>query len=336
MLRVSAFGAFAALFLFSPGLGAVTIDTVLVGNPGNASSTVLPVGAVPYSFRIGTYEVTNSQYAEFLNAKAVSDPLGLYNPNMDSDPRGGITRAGASGSYSYSVKPNMGDKPVNYVNFYDSLRFTNWMNNGQGSSTTETGAYKLTGNTPTPGSVSNRLTGATWFLPNYDEWYKAAFHDPRDTAQGGPAGNSHYWSYATQSSVLPLAATADIAGNISNPGANVANYNFNADWNGQDGNLTTVGSAGLASRSFYGTADQSGNAFEWNGGEPTQSSMLILGGGWNASGSGISAAALVVAQASNEFNTLGFRLATVPEPSALILAAAAMAGLGVLRWRRNP
>ena len=42
-------------------------------------------GAVSYDYRIGTNEVTNAQYAEFLNAKAASDPLGLYNTSMGSD-----------------------------------------------------------------------------------------------------------------------------------------------------------------------------------------------------------------------------------------------------------
>lgn len=51
-------------------------------------------------------------------------------------------------------------------------------------------------------------------------------------------------------------------GDISNPGANVANYGNGADWNGLVGNVTTVGSAGPLSYSFYGTADQAGNVFE--------------------------------------------------------------------------
>ena len=41
-------------------------------------------GAVPYAYNIGTYDVTNSQYVEFLNAKDPTgdNPLGLYNSNM--------------------------------------------------------------------------------------------------------------------------------------------------------------------------------------------------------------------------------------------------------------
>jgi hypothetical protein len=53
-------------------------------------------------------------------------------------------------------------------------------------------------------------------------------------------------------------------GDISNPGVNVANYRSGADWNFQDGFVTTVGSAGPLSDSFYRTADQGGNVWEWN------------------------------------------------------------------------
>ena len=44
--------------------------------------------------------------------------------------------------------------------------------------------------------------------------------------------------------------------------SNYANFNYCADWNGQDGNVTTVGSNG--GPSAYGTYDQSGNVREWN------------------------------------------------------------------------
>lgn len=80
---------------------AVTIPTVPVGNAGNAGE-VQPqgtFGTVGYDYLIAATEVTNAQYAEFLNAKAASDPLALYNTSMGSNARGGITRTGVSGSY---------------------------------------------------------------------------------------------------------------------------------------------------------------------------------------------------------------------------------------------
>ena len=135
---------------------AVTIDTVPIGNPGNAGELSgagacaggygpdAIVAAVAYNYRIGTTEVTNSQYAEFLNAKAASDPFGLYNTFMsDGLNYGGITQSGPSGSYTYATIAGRGDMPVNWVSWYDSIRFANWLHNGQGSGDTETGAYTL-------------------------------------------------------------------------------------------------------------------------------------------------------------------------------------------------
>src|SRR5262245_2655677 len=85
----------AALVGLAQMASAVTIDWKPIGSPGNAADTT-GFGAVAYGYQIGTYEVTNGQYVEFLNAKAASDPLGLYNTNMGSGP-GGITRSGVSG-----------------------------------------------------------------------------------------------------------------------------------------------------------------------------------------------------------------------------------------------
>ena len=107
-------------------------DWTLVGDPGNACDPQSQgcFGSVGTHYNIGTYEVTNAQYAEFLNAMAATDPLGLYNTNMGSG-FGGITQSGSSGSYTYSAIAGREDMPVNYVSFYDALRFANWLNNGQ-------------------------------------------------------------------------------------------------------------------------------------------------------------------------------------------------------------
>jgi formylglycine-generating enzyme required for sulfatase activity len=75
-------------------------------------------GTVAYDYRIGAYEVTNSQYVEFLNAKAISDPLTLYNTNMGSNPRGGIARGGNEGSYTYQAVELLG---LTAVVFYSRL-----------------------------------------------------------------------------------------------------------------------------------------------------------------------------------------------------------------------
>ncbi len=290
---------------------AVTIPTVPVGNPGNLPDTT-GYGSVSYHYRIGTTEVTNTQYAEFLNAKAASDPLGLYSTYMYSDRRGGITRTGSDSSYTYTTKTNMDNKPVNYVSWYDAIRFANWLHNGQGSGDTETGAYTLLGGTPVPsnGDSITRNAGATWFLPSEDEWYKAAYHQL--AAQGGDVDD--YWLYPTASNTAPTAEAP--AG-----GSNSANYNYALD-------AFTDGGAYTGSDSFYGTFDQGGNVWEWN-------EALINGSfrGWR--GSSIDNIAHWL-QASNrgwggpnfQFGySVGFRVATVPEPSAYVLGAFALFGL---------
>jgi formylglycine-generating enzyme required for sulfatase activity len=330
LFSLSAIVSLSAL-LVAPA-SAVTINTVPVGNAGNVNDTT-GFGAVSYDYLVATTEVTNSQYAEFLNAKAASDPLDLYNPFMGSDARGGITRSGASGSFTYAAKTDMGNKPVNLVNWYDSIRFANWLHNGQGLGDTETGAYTLDGGTPTPsnGLTITRNVGAMWFLTSEDEWYKAAYHQP--AAQGGDSDD--YWLYPTASNSAPTIATANSVGDISNPGANVANYNLGADWNSLNGNVTTVGSAGALSNSYYGTADQGGNVLEWNEALISGSFRGLRGGSYSVNSFGLrSSIRDSLSPTSGNNYSLGFRVATVPEPSTLVLAGLGGVGL-LLRSRRR-
>src|SRR2546421_6604909 len=83
-----------AVLAFSSLAQGVVMDWVTVGNPGNANDTRMAAdfstwGGVAYTYQIGKYEVTNSQYAEFLNAKAVSDPYLLYTDSTTSNPQYG-------------------------------------------------------------------------------------------------------------------------------------------------------------------------------------------------------------------------------------------------------
>jgi hypothetical protein len=98
--------------------------------------------------------------------------------------------------------------------------------------------------------------GAQFWIPTLDEWIKAGFYSP---TKGGTGG---YWLYATQSDSAPVKALATTDGACANPGPNVANYNYAADWAGQNGHVLTAG--GTGSPSYYGTYDQSGSLLEWN------------------------------------------------------------------------
>ena len=310
----------------------ITIDWVTVGDPGNAADTTgapNPAGAVAASFQIMKFEFTNAQYKDFLNSVAATDTYRLYNANMGSNARGGITRSGASGSYTYAVKSNMGDKPVNYVSWFDAARVANWLQNGQGSGSTETGAYTLSG--AISGTAPAVNPGASYLLPTEDQWYKAAYYK-------GGSTNAGYWDYATQSDTAPTAVTADGVGNGSAAGTgNFANYNLAADWNSQDGNVTTVGTNGVASA--YGAFDMSGNLYEWNDlTGAAGSSRGLRGGGWDYDEFDLSSSVRNTSGPSNENNIFGFRLASpvaVPEPSTWVMGLAGIACGGWQMYRRR-
>jgi len=123
-----------------PSFSAVNIDWVTIGDPVNAAQSAANrthgdsvgdgYGAVANTFRISRNETTLSNYADFLNAKATTDPYNLYSTFMADDTNiAGITRSGSSGSYSYAVTGS-GDRPVTYVSWFDAARFTNWLHNG--------------------------------------------------------------------------------------------------------------------------------------------------------------------------------------------------------------
>lgn len=308
--------------IFVGGLSAhaqITIETVTVGNAGNAADTS-GYGAVAYTYDIGKYEVTNTQYAAFLNAVAATETYYLYNSNM-SGVLGGITRTGSSGSYTYATKSGYENKPVNYVSFWSATRFANWLNNGQGSGSTETGSYTLTSG----GILDNTLTrnvGANWVVASENEWYKVAYYDP---TKGG------YWLHATQSDALGQ----------NNPftDANGANYNDGDYANGGfSGPGTTDVGAYANAGSYYGTFDQGGNVWEWND-SIIGSNRGLRGGSLFNNENALRSSDRGEVLPYNETPDWGFRvvsLAPIPEPSTYV---AVMGGVSIavafMRRRRT-
>ena len=237
----------------SSTFAAVTFDWATIGNAGNAADPMTGFGAVANNFRMATTEVTNAQYAEFLNAVAATDNFGgpdpnLYNTSM-SDQFAGITRSGSAGSFTYAVTPGRENNPAVYTSFIDAMRFTNWLHNGQGSGGTETGVYNIT-----DGTTETRAAGAQYFIPTEDEWYKAAYHQP--AAQGGDSDD--YWLYPESGNSNPVAGVDATFGNVT-------------------GNSTPVGTYAA---NFYGLFDMGGNVLEWNTGHLSASTRGYRAGSW--------------------------------------------------------
>ena len=320
----SVFGlaALASVSLVSSASAVVSIDYVTVGDAGNAADST-GYGAVPYNYQIAKNETTIGQYCEFLNAAAKIDPYALYNPSMASNLTiAGISRSGSDGNYSYAPVAGSVNKPITFVSWFDAARFCNWIQNGQGSGSTETGAYTLNG---AMRGIYTVNPGATVWIPSEDEWYKAAYYD---ATKGGTGG---YWKYATQS----VALGGNTIGN-----ANSANY-YDGDYVGSGTStfptsmvLTDVGAYGANSDSFYGINDQAGNVGEWNDAVVSGSSRGLRGGSWDSFTSILLTSSFRNSLVpSVEKASIGFRVASVPEPSCVVLTILA-GGVVVTRRKR--
>lgn len=208
-----------------------------------------------------------------------------------------------------------GNQPVASISWDNAAMFCNWLTSGNAYS----GYYTVTGTgdsaTASPNALSHAAYaaayGTTYFLPTEDEWYKAAYYDPTSVS---------YHDYPTGSDIMPDAVTS---GTI----ANTAVYNFQAA--PADVSL----SGGL---SPYLTMGQGGNVWEWN--------ETLIGGNRGVRGVGFSDGDGSALQASvrgsristGEGTTIGFRVASIPEPGSLGLLTMTLAGTVARRKRLAP
>jgi hypothetical protein len=84
--------------------------------------------------------------------------------------------------------------------------------------------------------------------------------------------------------------------------------------------LTDVGAYGANSDSFYGTNDQGGNVWEWNDAVVSGSTRGLRGSSWRNGDANMASSNPLYHAPSLEDRHLGFRVASVPEPAAEMLA----------------
>jgi formylglycine-generating enzyme required for sulfatase activity len=228
------------------------------------------------------------------------------------------------------------DMPATGVSWNEAARFVNWLNTSQGFQP----AYKFALQPGVVGYIANenillwqsgdpgynaanpfRNSLAQYFLPSVDEWYKSAYYDPN--ANGGAGG---YWNYPTGSDTAPKAVSGGTA-------AGTAVFYLMSFGQGP-ADMDNAG--GL---SPYGVMGLGGNALEW---EETEYDLVndngssfrgLRGGYWDSILSQTLAASLRDSgvPTSGDY-VMGFRVASIPEPSTGLLGL--LAGVGLLLRRR--
>jgi hypothetical protein len=286
---------------FGSGANRFDIEFLTIGDPANLpdlSGAPNPVGSVAQTFRIAQFEISEQM----------------------------IVKANTVGGLGITKDTRGPDKPATGISWNEAARFVNWLNTSTGNQP----AYKFEFQPGQPGYAVNANTQewslgdlgfdpsntyrnslARFFLPNTNEWYKAAYYDPTTGV---------YYDYPTGSNAAPTGVN-------SGTGAGTAVYNRPF---GQ-GPADVMVAGGL---SPYGTMGQGGNVFELEESDfnllngPTSDARGLRGGYWSSGALNLVSTNRVSSAPTNQQNFIGFRVAAViPEPSTAISLTIAFLGL---------
>ena len=301
-------GAMVLADTFGTGENQFTLDFVPISSATNPTSGY---GTVNYDYRMGTYEITNDQWNKFKAAYGTmtGDPSYAYDEDF------------------YNLGTGTTDVPVNNVSWYEAAQFVNWLN----TSTGHQAAYKFTGTQGTSdytfatwdaadawgGTNLYRHKNAFYFLPDEDEWVKAA-----------------YWNGTSLQTYATKAGESLAQGDgVSGTGWNYYNGGYATDPYGP-------WDVGSGSEELNGTYEMMGNAWEWmespysDAAFGAGSSRGMRGGFWTNDSSYLQSSYRSHLNPTSEYDFMGFRVASVPEPGSITMLLCGAAA-GLFWWRRR-
>jgi len=323
--------ACAGLGLASPASGqsvpSYGLDFVTIGAAGNRPTNAKeapglansPIGDVDYTYRIARTEVTVGQWLEFANAYAP-----YFNGHDIFQLTGLLTRPtgnppGQGPAYE-PRHPGSENWPAD-MGWRYAARYANWLHNGKVKDAWafESGAYDTSTFKGTLGrnDQARRSPGARFWIPDWDEWTKAAYYDPDRYAPG----EEGYWLY-------PDLSQDELVGGLpGEPGAQT-NANLFPAPVGMD-----VGSY-PGTPSPWGLLDLSGGQREW-----TETALGSHNGRRVVVGSQIGDASSPDDRIDwyYQFSTplpAGLRIASIPSPGGICILACAALGFIANRRRR--
>jgi len=285
----------------APGTAMVSISGGIFNMGSNLSTSEQPVHKVTVSsFRMFTYEVTNSEYVLFLNSQGNQTEGGVTWIKIVEDYYQGI--GGGPDAGTFSVISGYEERPVIYVSWYGAVAYCNWLSSQEGL----TPCYGPINNRGDDPSVWRTLNG--YRLPTEAEWEYAC--------RGGNTAD-YYWGEASPSP------------------ASIAKYSWYWD-NAEEGYENEVNPndhgagkrnshiAGQKLPNAFGLYDMNGNVWEWcsdwygssyynvspdtNPSGPASETLRVFrGGSWHTASDACRSAKRNCIAPSYYLSSLGFR-----------------------------